>query len=182
MSARARARTARCLRIADDSEPAARYEIVQQNDRAWAKFLFGSNLQVREVVIRNAANDAVWQVYPQDASQVGTTINWGRLPASTQYAYASFSASTAAFSPINGRVAPAFLIPTSTVPIFLWVAANSTGLVPAPAVGANQFQCQTSTSFQADAINAAATGSNFKRATGTDEWHEATRHLHTLQG
>ncbi len=161
---------------------AARYEVVQQNDKAWAKLLFGSNLQVQEVVIRNAANLNVWQVYPQDASQVGSTINWGRLPAGTEYSYASYAASTAAFSPINGRVAPEYLIPTATVPIYLWVAANTTGLVPAPAVGANQFQCQTTTGFQADAINAAATGTNFKRSTGTDEWVESTRHLHALQG
>lgn len=163
----------------------ARYEVTQQNDRAWAKLFFSSNLQVAEVTIRTGASETAWQVYPQTLNQVGVSINWGRLPPGTMYSYDSFAASTAAFSPSNGRTAPAYVIPTATVPIFLWVApvvAGGSAPLPAPSAATNQFQCTTTTGFQADAVNARASGANFKRSLGTEEWQEATRHAFAIQG
>jgi hypothetical protein len=162
----------------------ARYEVTQQNNVAWAKFYFSSTLQVKEVVLRTGTQSVAWQVYPQNAAQVGVTINWARLPAGTMYSYPDATASTNGFSTNAGRIAPAYIIPVGTTPIYLWVATNDTlsTLSPAPSAAANQLQCTTTTNFQPDAINALATGTNFKRSTGTEEWQESTRHLYALQG
>lgn len=155
----------------------ARYEVSQQNDKAWAKLYFSSNLMVEAIQLRTTNNLIAWQVYPQTADQIGVEINWGRLPAGGAYSYQSYASSTAGFDPSIGNTAPQYLIPEGQ-PLFLWVQPVGGTLQPAPTAAGSAFQCTTSTDFQQDALNAIETGSNKKRS----EFSEATRHLFSIQG
>jgi hypothetical protein len=77
------------------------------------------------------------------------------------YSYPSAAASLAAFSPVNGRVAPQYLIPTAAGLRLFLQRVGDADYQPAPSAGANAFTCQVSTGFQTDAINARASGANF---------------------
>ncbi len=139
----------------------ARYEVDQQNDVGFAKLFVSSSLPLLGAQIRTAAGDVAWQIYPTTSAELGRPIFWARLPALTMYSYPGAAASLAAFSPANGRVAPQYLIPSAAGLRLFLQRADQADYQPAPGAGQNAFSCQVSTGFQADAINARASGTNF---------------------
>lgn len=144
----------------DQWKASARLEIDQQNDFAWVKLYVSSNQPMLGIQLRST-DGVAWQVYPQNAAQVGVPIHWARLPSATMFSYPNptiplgFDASQAAFNIVDGRIAADYIIPVMTTGLGLMIQREgNTTYLPAPSTGQNTLTCQTSTNFQQDAINA----------------------------